>query len=254
MSRYEKQLRRKNRKEKKARRNSAQLYDPLAVVDGPYANDVLYAIEVLDQLFPPDIFNSLAAVCEITNNPMGSEYNRSVAETFGENQDDLRQMMKSEPTRAIGLLKQMLERLPDHPMLLNWLAVCHTRLEDMATAGEIAQLNLAKNPDYLFARIGVAEHYVLLNDFDAALAAMGGSWDLKTLYPERTVFHVTEAEAIWSVAAKFYQAIGDSLKSSRYIGAIICVNPENALVKIAMESLSKATENNMATEDLDADE
>lgn len=251
MSRYEKQLRRKNRKQKKYRRYAAYTRDPIEIIDGPDSDDVIYAIQVMDQLFPPDLYNSLAAVCEITNKPMATEHNISLARTFGENQDDLRQMLRSDPARAIGMLEQMCERLPDHPVLLNWLATCHARLGDRVAAGEVAQRNLAKNPSYLFARIGVAEHHILRKDFDGALAAMSGSWDLKTLYPDRTVFHETEAEAIWSVAAKFYEATGDRLKCSLYIGAIICVNPESELVKLAMESLSRATQPDVAEDDAD---
>lgn len=249
MSRYEKQLRRKNRKEKKYRRHAAYTRDPIEIIDGPDSDDPLFAIDILDYLFPPDIYNAFAAVCEITNKPIVTEYNRIISETFGDIQDDLRQTVTDDPARAKGILEQMLERLPDHPMLLNWLASCHARLNDWATAGEMNQRNLSKNPDYLFARVGAADYHVLQKDFDRALAAMGGSWDLKTIFPDRTVFHVTEVEATWSVAAKFYLATGDTSKSGQYIGAVICVNPESDLVKMAMKSLSRATARHVKTDD-----
>lgn len=84
---------------------------------------------------------------------------------------------------------------PDHPVILNrigngyQLLGLHEKLESLITE------TCEKFPDYLFALTAKANIYLKDGFPEKALSVLKGAYTLKTLYPHRDVFHITEFRA-----------------------------------------------------------
>ena len=113
-----------------------------------------------------------------------------------------------DPEGAIPGLNEMLHRYPNLPQIYNYLTVAYSRIGEHEKAEKIAEENYKKNPRYLFAKLNYAEICIQKNEFDKVPEIFEGKFDIKALYPDRDVFHITEVVSFWGVAGLYFAAIG----------------------------------------------
>jgi len=132
--------------------------------------------------------------------------------------ESLHNQLASQPTAVIGRLQLLVERFPQVPVLMNWLAVAYSGAGRMADADAVTDRLVQLHPNYLFGRIQRAQRYLEEGRPDKVREALGGELDLKMMYPHRTRFHVTEAAALWGLLGEHRLAEHDA------DGALIYMN------------------------------
>ena len=176
MSRADKQLRRKHRKQKKQRHSR-------------------WAFSEFSTELPGNVVSLLGY--DISFDPLEREDERipGLDEALAPVRVQLFEDAHKNPQAAIPVLKGLLERFPNAPILMNWLAAAMSRARDFEGAVRVVRQNYEANPNYLFARIAYAQCRVQDGDLDAVDQIFEKQFDLKLLYPERKVFHISEFRA-----------------------------------------------------------
>jgi len=104
----------------------------------------------------------------------------------------LNHLVNEAPAEAIPELVALIERHPDVPVFYNYLSAAYAGVGDDERVDEVIAENYRRNPDYLFARLNHAEICIQDGNLEGAAEALGGSLDLRALYPHRSQFHVSE--------------------------------------------------------------
>jgi tetratricopeptide (TPR) repeat protein len=111
---------------------------------------------------------------------------------------------KSDPVGIVPRVEALLERYPDECHLLNKLAAGLAADGQNERAKEVAELNYRKNPNYLFGRLNYAEFLLVGGQYDKVLDLFGGTFNLRAMYPHRTVFHATEVAGLFSLMTRYF--------------------------------------------------
>lgn len=104
------------------------------------------------------------------------------------------EQIDSEDCEYIQKLHALQKKYPNNPMILNFLSTGYQRLKMDDRAKELLLLAYEKCPNYLFSKTGRAHLYILEDEPQKALDVLGG-FTLKQVYPNRSVFHITEVKA-----------------------------------------------------------
>jgi len=145
-------------------------------------------------------------------------------------------LARNDPVAIIPQVEALLERYPDQCHLLNRLASSLAAAGQNERAKEVAERNYRKNPSYLFARLNYAEFLLVAGQRDKILDLFGGTFNLRAMYPQRTVFHATEAGGLFSLMTRYFMLQGNvtaALNSARNLKQINPNHPTVAYVEKA---------------------
>jgi hypothetical protein len=106
-------------------------------------------------------------------------------------------------------LTQLILEYPSVPMLKNYLSVAYNNIGMHEKAIEVNNWILKEHPDYLFARINLANKYIEDNESEKVPEILGEALELKSLYPEREVFHIGEFTSFTKIVIRYYVAEGN---------------------------------------------
>lgn len=134
--------------------------------------------------------------------------------------------------KVIKRLQSLLKKYPRNLQLHNYLMNAYYQLDRDKEAKEINNKALAINPNYLFALISKAD-FVLednedLNEFPSIFT--NNDFDLKSMYPERDIFHLTEFIGTQELAIKYYTKIQEYDKAFEHLNLIIEVDPDQQVL------------------------
>jgi tetratricopeptide (TPR) repeat protein len=146
-----------------------------------------------------------------------------------EQSDDLYHLAQENPEAAIARLKTLITKYPDIPELYNWLSVAYNGIGDKEAYEKTVALNYAKNPSYLFAKIGYAERCIRNNELDKVLDIFDSKLNLALIYPDRKVFHISEVSGFFSVLALYFLAKGDVNIATQYYDVLVKIAPEEQI-------------------------
>lgn len=113
---------------------------------------------------------------------------------------------------VIPLILRLIEKFPRNPQLKNFLSVAYNNIGNIEKREEVNQWILKEHPDYLFGILNKAASCLLRKEFDQVQAILGENIELKELYPNREVFHVSEFTSFTKFAIQYFFEIG-------YLGA-----------------------------------
>jgi hypothetical protein len=174
MSRADQQRRRKRRKERRAARN----HSSFPRFDGEFSDEDVVTI----------------SECVITDEPLHVAEDRD--EQFDKAvegiQEDLHEQIHTDPAGAVVVMEPLLERFPESCLLLNWLAAAYEATGRKEAAVGLIRRNYELHPGYLFARVSYCLLMMEEDRLDEVDRVIGGKWDLKSMYPHRDRFHITE--------------------------------------------------------------
>lgn len=109
--------------------------------------------------------------------------------------------------KIIEKLTQLILQYPTVPVLKNYLSVAYNVQGNHPKSVEINRWLLAEHPDYLFGRLNQANVCIENGEFDKVPEILGEAMEIKQLYPERDVFHLTEVTAYLKVVIRYFVAI-----------------------------------------------
>jgi len=110
---------------------------------------------------------------------------------------------------SISKFHRYIDKYPKNPQLKNYLSVLYANMDDMDKSREVNHWILAEHPDYLFGKVNLAFEYYAKEEFDKMPEILGEGIELKTMYPDRNIFHIGEVITMLKAAVFYYGAIGD---------------------------------------------
>lgn len=117
------------------------------------------------------------------------------------------QTMATNPDSAIEKLERWTKLHPKVGMFYNLLAACYAQVKREKEAEEVIVRSYQNAPNYLFSKMSYARILMRDKKWNEVPAVFNNKFDLKALYPQRTVFHVSEALNFYSVVGEYHAYI-----------------------------------------------
>lgn len=109
--------------------------------------------------------------------------------------------------KMISKITGLIIQYPKVPLLKNFLSVAYSVQGNHEKAIEVNNWLITEHPDYLFAKINSAYQYIEKAQYEKVPDVLGQGMEIKLLYPERDLFHLSEVTAFYRVAIRYYTAI-----------------------------------------------
>jgi hypothetical protein len=133
----------------------------------------------------------------------------------------------SKNKKMIGQLTQLILQNPTVPMLKNYLSVAYHAQGNHKKAMEVNHWILTEHPDYLFAKINLAHSSIEEGEFEKVTDVLGQEMEIKRLYPERDLFHLSEVTGFYHVAIRYFAAIDDLVLAENRLKILREIAPEH---------------------------
>lgn len=129
--------------------------------------------------------------------------------------------------KMIERLHQLIEKYPRVPQLKNYLSVAFHTQGNYEKAVEVNDWTLKEHPDYLFARINMAHDCIAKGEVQKVPSLLGHDLELKRLYPEREVFHLTEVTSYLKTVIRYMVAIDNIELAENRLALLKEIAPEH---------------------------
>ncbi len=146
------------------------------------------------------------------------------------------------PKRAIRTLNGFLEKYPDHPVVLNWLATAYANNNQYEKALSLIMLNYEKNPDYLFGLCNYALNLLNTANYKVVPDLFNNMIWLGDLYPDREVFHISEVEIFYRVYGLYYIADRQFERAREVIDMMKSIDTDLKSIRVIEQKLEDASE------------
>jgi predicted negative regulator of RcsB-dependent stress response len=147
---------------------------------------------------------------EISREPKESGLPPDLAELLIEATERIR---AGHPEEGEARLNAVLQRAPDHPVVLGNLAAVRVQQGRRDEARSLLQQAVAKHPDYLFARCNLARMLIQDGKLDAADALLKG-------LVEREDLHIQEVFVLYGTLAMLQMAKGDKESAAAFLKSL----------------------------------
>ena len=138
---------------------------------------------------------------------------------------------------SISKFHRYIDKYPKNPQLKNYLSVLYANMENMEKSREVNHWILAEHPDYLFGKVNLAFEYYAKEEFDKMPEILGKGIELKTLYPDRDIFHIGEVITMLKAAVFYYGATGDLEQAETRLEIMKDIEPESLDTEQAQKQL-----------------
>lgn len=109
--------------------------------------------------------------------------------------------------RIIDRLTGLILKYPQSPQLKNFLSVAYSVQGNYKKATEVNKWILTEHPDYLFAKLNLANEYITGGQAQKVPEVLGEALEIKELYPGRDLFHLAEVTGFYNVIIRYYAVI-----------------------------------------------
>ena len=139
---------------------------------------------------------------ELTTAPILDQRFRNLPQDVQDEFNSLSKIAEVNGAEAIPRLFELKQQYP-LPLIYSCLAIAYGRV-DPGKQKQIIAENYQKNPKNLFARCNYARLCLAENKPDEVPKIFSNHVELKTLYPKRNQFHITEYTGLTSVICEYY--------------------------------------------------
>lgn len=101
-------------------------------------------------------------------------------------------------------LKMLRQQHPDVPQILNMLSIAYIEKEDYERAYKINHEAYELFPDYIFARINMAQEYLNKDELEKAAEILDPALTIDTIFPQRRKIHYGEFTGFQRIRALYY--------------------------------------------------
>jgi tetratricopeptide (TPR) repeat protein len=174
---------------------------------------------------------------EITNDAIVDQKLNKLPKSIQHELNGFSVQNRKDAEKSIARLLELKQQYPKVPIIYNFITVAYGFL-DKEKQNEAIKDNYKNNPNYLFARCHYAQLCIHQGEPEKTLAIFEKKFDLKALYPRRTLFHVTEYAVFSGVMCAYYNAIGDKEQAQavyKNMKEMIPDAEETQAVKLLME-------------------
>jgi tetratricopeptide (TPR) repeat protein len=234
MSRADKQLRRKRRKERKLCRSE---WSNRTISD--FDRDV------------PSIVNVLEYEITVDRLELPGEREPDLEAAISDRRQEIFERVHSDPANVIPELERLLKQFPRSRIVMNWLSSAYQRCGRSEESDVIIKRCHEIHPDYLFARTNLAVIHLEKGEISEAEAIMDKKWDLKLMYPDRNIFHISEFVAMAYVAVQYYMQIGQQHSAEIILDSMIKIAPEHEGTKLLQKRMANFVLRSLVSKSLD---
>lgn len=142
---------------------------------------------------------------EITDEPIHAS---SIPKEVQDEMNDLFIKTLKSPESIIDRLEELIKRYPNVPQLYNFISIAYSNLNNKEKSKHYVEKNYLKNPDYLFAKLNYAEICMIEGNYEKVPEILDHKFDIKALYPEREIFHITEVVGFMGIAGSYFANSG----------------------------------------------
>lgn len=129
-------------------------------------------------------------------------------------------MLEADSDDFFRQLNAMRTKYPNNPIILNYITSGYQILKQQDKADALIDETYERFPNYLFAQIAVANKFLRADDPDKAIQVFKGAYTLQSLYPNRTVFHISEARAFFYFMVEYFCMKEDVKQAEIYLQAL----------------------------------
>lgn len=129
--------------------------------------------------------------------------------------------------KIIERLNQLVIQYPRVPMLKNYLTVAYNVQGNHRKAFEVNNWLIDEHPDYLFAKLNQANVCIDEGDFDKVPGILGEAMDIKQLYPDREVFHLSEVTGFLKLTIRYFATIENLKMAENRLEILKEIAPEH---------------------------
>ena len=127
---------------------------------------------------------------------------------------------------VIPVILKLIEKFPKNPQLKNCLSIAYNNLGEIEKSEEVNRWVMKEHPDYLFGILNIAAAYFHKEEFDKIPQLLGATMELKDLYPNRDVFHVSEFTSFTKFAIQYFFEIGNIEAANSRLNILIELFPD----------------------------
>lgn len=111
--------------------------------------------------------------------------------------------------KFVRKLLRLIEKHPRNPQLKNLLSSAYITMGRQDKAKEVNHWLVKEHPDYLFGILNQAAEYYMQEEYEKMPEVMGEEMELKSLYPERDIFHLAEVTGYFKLSVLYFAATGN---------------------------------------------
>jgi tetratricopeptide (TPR) repeat protein len=149
------------------------------------------------------------------------------------------EIKKPHKNKTIDKLKLLIEQYPQIPIFKNYLTVAYESLGLTKKANEVIEETIQKHPDYLFAKLNLGNRAFESGNLEKVTELLGKEMDIAVLYPDRTIFHISEVVNFNVLAVRYFGAIGNLDEAETRLAIVKGLAPDSEIAEIAEQSLFK---------------
>tara|TARA_R110002050_G_scaffold138576_2_gene262399 strand:+ start:6449 stop:8065 length:1617 start_codon:yes stop_codon:yes gene_type:complete len=128
---------------------------------------------------------------------------------------------------VIDKLLYLIERHPKNPQLKNYLSAAYTSSGNFKKGTEVNEWILKEHPHYLFGLLNKAHQMIDDGKPEMVPGILGKDMELKSLYPDRDLFHLAEVTGFFKLAIMYFAAIGDLEQAETRLQILEEIAPEH---------------------------
>jgi tetratricopeptide (TPR) repeat protein len=147
----------------------------------------------------------------ITTDPSFMDRQNAMTPDLREELEDIyfRLMAEDVDQDFVKKLLKLIEKHPRNPQLKNYLSTAYVVMGRQEKAKEVNRWILKEHPGYLFAILNQAAGYYMEGEYERMPEVMGEEMELKSLYPERDIFHLAEVTGYFKLSVLYFAATGN---------------------------------------------
>lgn len=128
---------------------------------------------------------------------------------------------------VINELIHLIEINPSVPMLKNYLSVAYDirGMEDKAF--EMNNRIVAEHPDYFFGKLNKVNFYLNEGNYKMIPIILGEDLDIRSLYPDRDTFHISEIAGFFKLLVRYYSEMGEIEKAQEKLDLMKKIAPDH---------------------------
>jgi uncharacterized protein YecA (UPF0149 family) len=174
---------------------------------------------------------------KITTNPAFQDNRDHITPSLKWQLEKLYPKIQKGDKTVIDKLLNLVERHPKNPQLKNYLSSAYITSGNYKKGVEVNEWILKEHPGYLFGWLNKAQQ--LINDGKPEMAPgiLGKDMELKSLYPDRDLFHLAEVTGFFKLAIMYFAAIGDLGQAEKRLQILEEIAPEHPDTKSARDQL-----------------
>lgn len=173
---------------------------------------------------------------KITQDALPNKTLKRLPRRVREEVSQLSELIQASPAQAIPPLLKLTKKYSHVPLFYNYLSVAYEKTGQAEKAYASIEESYKRHPDYLFARTNYAFVCLQNQQPEKIPGIFDHKFDLKYLYPDREVFHISEFTSFMGVMALYHHAIGNRKIAKLYYKLLKNIDPEHLMTRrIQME-------------------